>query len=146
MKAKDTKGFSYYKIYRNGTFLGSSTIPYYGDILPGFGNYNYYVTAYYDQGESGPSNTATVNWNVGIEERTADKISIYPNPATDVIFVDAIETVIELQMLNNRGQIIINRSVGNKKFSLDVSQLTSGIYLLYFKTNKGMFVKRIVVE
>ncbi|MCK4408072.1 MAG: S8 family serine peptidase [Bacteroidales bacterium] len=145
-KAKDTKGFSYYKIYRNGTLLGNSAIPYYGDILPGFGNYNYYVTAYYDEGESVPSNTVTVNWNVGIEENTADQISIYPNPATDIIFVDAIETVTDLQMLNNRGQIIINRNVGSKKFSLDVSQLTTGIYLLYFKTNTGTFVKRIVVE
>ena len=145
-KAKETKGLLYYKIYRNGTFIGTSATPNFEDILPGFGNYNYYVTAYYDQGESSPSNTVTVNWNVGIEENTADKISIYPNPATDVIFVDAIEIITDLQILNNRGQIIINRSVGNKQFSLNVSQLTSGIYLLYFRTNTGMFVKRIVVD
>lgn len=145
-KAKDTKRLLYYKIFRNGAMHGTSATPHFEDILPGFGNYNYYVTAYYDQGESGPSNTVTINWNVGIEENTADQISIYPNPATDVIFVDAIETVTELQMLNNRGQIIIRRSVGNKKFSLDVSQLIPGIYLLYFKTNTGTFVKKIVVE
>ncbi len=55
--------FVEYRIYRNGELLGSATEPAFTDQLPGYGEYEYRITAYYDpEGESIPSVPATVNW------------------------------------------------------------------------------------
>lgn len=54
--------FSYFKIYRNLMFLGTSVWPVFNDTLTAYGHYHYSVTAYYEaEGESGPANV-DVQW------------------------------------------------------------------------------------
>lgn len=54
--------FEYYKIYRNFTLMGTSTLPLFTDTLPNYGTYTYLVTAYYElEGESGGTSTV-VQW------------------------------------------------------------------------------------
>jgi streptogramin lyase len=53
-------GATSYNIYRDGTLIGSSDIPAFTDTTATAGPYDYYVTAVNAYGESGPSNTVTV--------------------------------------------------------------------------------------
>ena len=48
-----------YNIYRDNEMVGNTTNLSYDDMGLAPGTYEYYVTAVYDEGESGPSNTAT---------------------------------------------------------------------------------------
>ncbi len=140
------RSLSYYKIYRDGSYLGNSYQVFDIDILPGMGSYNYYVTAYYTDGESGPSNTVTVYWNVGIEENDAGKVIAYPNPAGDVLFVEAIDNVYEYRLINKLGQVVAMNMPGNKQFSIDVSDFSPGIYFLFMNTESYKTVKKIVID
>jgi N-acetylneuraminic acid mutarotase len=56
-----------------------------------------------------------------------NSISVYPNPATDVININASEPIETLQLMNVHGQIVSSSSWTNQ---LDVQQLKSGIYYL----------------
>jgi hypothetical protein len=54
--------FIEYNVYRDGQVIAVTTETTYIDTLPDYGIYDYYVTAIYDEGESQPSNTETVQW------------------------------------------------------------------------------------
>ncbi len=55
------RDFLYYKVYRNGEWIGNAYTESYEDNGLANGDYDYYVTAFYDGGESDPTNTASVN-------------------------------------------------------------------------------------
>ncbi len=71
--------FIEYRIYRDGTYLGSSTTEAYTDNLPQPGEYNYTVTAYYDpEGESSPAGPLLVNWEPVVLTLTGQITSVPP--------------------------------------------------------------------
>jgi hypothetical protein len=76
----------------------------------------------------------------------ADKSSsllIYPNPTTGNVFVKSISgSIREIQILNISGNVI--KRYGANTFSVDLSDLPSGIYLIRVTTNEGVAVKRVV--
>jgi hypothetical protein len=53
-----------YNVYRNSNMIDYTTATTYLDEDLTSGTYNYYVTAVYDEGESGPSNTETVTISI----------------------------------------------------------------------------------
>ncbi len=57
----DSKDLLGYNVFREGEVINYTTETEYTDIDLENGLYDYYVTAVYDEGESGPSNTATAN-------------------------------------------------------------------------------------
>jgi hypothetical protein len=57
---------------------------------------------------------------------TAPEVSIYPNPATDIVHIDGVETA-EVRVYNVAGQLLKTVNGSNE---IVVSDLPSGIYLL----------------
>ncbi len=54
--------FIEYRVYRDGDYRGVTTSNSYTDVLPTYGEYDYVVTAFWDEGESDYSNPITVAW------------------------------------------------------------------------------------
>jgi len=60
IQSESNKALLGYNVYRDGNYLANTTeVTYLDENLPG-GTIEYYVTAVYDEGESGPSNLAIV--------------------------------------------------------------------------------------
>jgi len=59
---KDNKAFLHFNIYRDETFIATTTFNTYLDDLSYYGNYNYKVTTCYDEGESLPVGPVNINW------------------------------------------------------------------------------------
>jgi hypothetical protein len=67
--------FDHYNIYRGLSIVGTTSIPFFIDTLPDYGNYRYKVTAVYTvEGESGPA-IVDVQW--GNAQAEVDPGSIY---------------------------------------------------------------------
>jgi PKD repeat protein len=62
-KVIPTRAFQDFKIYRDESEIGTTTDTTFVDSLPDYGTYEYEVTAYYDEGESVPSNSVEVEWS-----------------------------------------------------------------------------------
>lgn len=63
----------------------------------------------------------------GIEEIVSN-VSIYPNPANDLITIDGISTdMSQISLMNIHGQLMNIRVIGN---NIDISNLPDGIYLI----------------
>ncbi|CAI8418950.1 MAG: Uncharacterised protein [Flavobacterium sp. SCGC AAA160-P02] len=73
------------------------------------------------------------------------QISVYPNPATDIITINAPSRIIGIRAVNLLGQItMIQDGFSN---TLDVSRLTSGVYILKIIQENGVVSsKRFVRE
>ena len=85
--------FSYFKIYRNLQFLGTTVFPTFTDTLPDYGGYRYIVTAYYSiEGESGGA-IADVQW--GNAQAAVDPVAVEESllqGTTSIRYVDISNT------------------------------------------------------
>ena len=77
------------------------------------------------------------NINVGVINYK-DNITIYPNPATNVINIFG-DSVLEVKIYNNIGQLILNEYNTNE---INVSKLTNGIYILSIETLTGNTIQK----
>jgi acyl-CoA synthetase (AMP-forming)/AMP-acid ligase II len=90
-------------------------------------------TSYFDvnTGNIDPTVTNCISGcNVGIEEDvlSGDEISIYPNPASTLLNIDA-NTNYKMLLVDVMGNIILDQKVDNL---LDVSNLKTGVYFIKF--------------
>lgn len=88
----DLDEFIDYIVYRDSVEIGRTDSTTYMDQLPGFGTYTYTVTAYYDEGESDPTNPATVQY---------DPIILTLTPSLDTVPAEGGEIVYDAHLLSN---------------------------------------------
>lgn len=79
---------------------------------------------------------------IGIEEESASRILLYPNPAYSKIQIEGVSKIISIEVLNLTGQSILtsNESI------IDVSSLPKGTYLITVTTDDGKIMKRFIKE
>lgn len=85
--------------------------------------------------------------HVGIgESETLDYVKIYPNPTNDFLFIANKENFIVFftTITDMNGKIVFNYKGYIEK--IQTSDLLQGVYLLELKTEKGIFVKKILIE
>jgi PKD repeat protein len=88
------------------------------------------------------SNEITV---VTIDENVLLIASIYPNPATDAVYIDLLnDKLANIYVYDIVGKLVLSKKSDNSKIKLDVSQL-SGTYILKIVTDKGQSVFRLIV-
>lgn len=143
-----------YNVYRDGVLLNATpqTDTTYADHNLEYGaGYCYTVKAVYNGFnnlmESAPTNEKCYLVYVGIEEGNATAIKVYPNPATDVVTVEATADVRNITLVNYLGQPVMNQDVnGQSTIKLNVSNLESGVYFVRFTTADGsVSMERITV-
>lgn len=143
-----------YNIYRDGVLLNATpqTDTTYADHNLEYGaGYCYTVKAVYNgfsgNLESAPTNEKCYLVYVGIEEGNANAIKVYPNPATDVVTVEATADVRNITLVNYLGQPVMSQDVnGQSTIKLNVSNLESGVYFVRFTTADGsVSMERVTV-
>lgn len=92
--------------------------------------------------------TVTSTLAVGDQKQEEVGVSIYPNPVSNVLTVNAtgVEGSVELKMVDVLGKVILSES-GAPLNKVDVSNFKNGVYLVYVY-NKGSLIqtKRIVIK
>ena len=88
------------------------------------------------------------DWAEGIAEIQNDNlISISPNPTSDELIFHRtkVSTNSKIQILNYSGQVLYNNSnfIGE---TIDIRQLSNGIYLLKYSDTKNFSIKKFVVQ
>lgn len=114
-------------------------------IAEELGWFTFYVTALYNEGESQPSNTSSVLITSTVDF-FMDILNIYPNPADNELYIDAGDIIRSIRLYNSFGQFITDRIVNDKNCNFNVSGYNQGIYFLQMQFDKGIAVRRIVIE
>lgn len=75
-----------------------------------------------------------------IDRTSADKISIYPNPANEQLIIQS-DVSIHYQIFNSNGQVIMQGSLEEKVKAINLETLSSGVYYIEIAGIKYKFVK-----
>lgn len=89
----------------------------------------------------------TVNITAGAKESTniiSQTISIYPNPTSAILNISSVSEKATFKVYNLLGQIIMNGKINNG--TIDVSNITSGNYIIEISDNESIFTKRFIKE
>ena len=80
--------------------------------------------------------------------RTAnDNIKLYPNPAKEMLNIEILEgSYDEITVFSALGNIVHKAETGVDRLSIDVSQLSSGMYFIRFVSNGLAVTKRFIKE
>lgn len=85
--------------------------------------------------------------NDGVEECELSKVTLYPNPAHDVVTVLADDGLSEVMVFNLLGQPVASLNAhGDTLLKINTSSYASGIYVVKITTTTGVDTKRLVVQ
>ena len=90
------------------------------------------------------SPTITDDCQLGMEDFLNDKVSIYPNPFDEVVYIESDSSVAieSLKIYSILGQLILEKEDNFNQ--IDVSKLKSGVYFLKLSTTSGNLTKKLV--
>jgi len=82
---------------------------------------------------------------VGISSINIDsKVTIYPNPVTDVLTIKTEQGAFEsLTMMNSMGQVVANQQVTSSTTYINTAQLPAGLYYIQLKGINGTTTQKI---
>ena len=82
----------------------------------------------------------------GIETDLLSELSVYPNPATDVLMVLNDNNIDRIQMVNIFGSVVLDQTIQANSEKLDVSAMSPGIYFVTVSANSQQVVRKITVK
>jgi uncharacterized repeat protein (TIGR01451 family) len=88
---------------------------------------------------------------IRLNELTNISINLYPNPAKDIVNIESKEAIKELKLIDMSGKVIFSHYTRSdyslKHQTLNLKQLTKGIYIVQVTTVKGEVLdEKIIVE
>jgi photosystem II stability/assembly factor-like uncharacterized protein len=83
---------------------------------------------------------------VGINDISNVSITMYPNPARDVLNLSCSQTIQTIQIYNLVGQSVVDLKADSKEYTVNVSNLNNGVYTLKLTINDKPYIKKIVIN
>ena len=81
---------------------------------------------------------------MGTDDNAIQGFTYYPNPATDVLNLNSIETIDNVVIYNILGQQVLNDDVAATSGTLDVSNLAVGAYIMKVSVNGEIGTYKII--
>ncbi len=137
-----------YNLYRDNVKINTSLITTTSttDQVPSWGIYNYNVTSVFDEGESSYSNTFVMSYVFGIEELQAIDIDLYPNPASETLFLRSPYDIGRIDVYGMDGKLVVSQEIAGRSFDLDVSGYKSGFYVIRIVNAKGTASLKVLIR
>lgn len=82
----------------------------------------------------------------GIETNKVNNLTIYPNPAQDVVNIMAGSNIQSVTIYNNIGQIVFVSAPENNEIQINTSTFDTGLYIVNIKTESGFETKKLMIE
>lgn len=112
-----------------------------------------YIEFRTDWNSHGAGWEATYNVDVGMEEHLFDRISVYPNPAQEQLFVEFEKSgsqAADISLIDLTGRTLYREMMrsqsGNFAITIPVKHFEAGIYILKAETEEGSFTRKVVIR
>lgn len=83
---------------------------------------------------------------LSIQDKAASEIGIYPNPATDFVFIQNAEVESTITITNSLGEMVKTETILGNNIRIDVSDLAEGIYFCTVISGETVWSEKLVVE
>ncbi|MDX9905789.1 MAG: T9SS type A sorting domain-containing protein [Bacteroidales bacterium] len=151
---KSATSFEHYNIFRKTgqdgfSLLATTTDTFYLDYLTEGGRYSYRVNAAYnDNGilcTSSPSDSAWIVSTYDIPENDIHgRISVYPNPVNERLFIVSDEMIYGINLYNSLGICVLDMDKSGLNFEIDMKFLANGIYFLRIELENKDYNGKII--
>ena len=84
--------------------------------------------------------------SIGLELNGPNRVNIYPNPATDKIYISNLtEDNALIKIYDINGRLVLENNVSNKEY-LDISKISKGIYQIKFEGSDWSEMRKLIKE
>ena len=83
--------------------------------------------------------------NVSLEEFAEMNVSVYPNPATNLLYIKAQGTY-AFEIIDLTGKILMSETNIDTPTSVNIEQLQSGSYLVHIVSNGKYLLEKLVID
>jgi hypothetical protein len=80
-----------------------------------------------------------------LNESGEDDMKLFPNPATEKVFIETRLKIEKASLLSINGKILID-GFDESEMSLDISKIKPGIYILRLDTEPALIFKKIIIK
>jgi GH35 family endo-1,4-beta-xylanase len=96
----------------------------------------------------GPEGIANPNSTVAIKLLDINSFNVFPNPATDYIRIESLETPFNVAIYNSLGVQVYGNKSSTESLNIDIKSFNKGIYLVKVtdSCNEIFNVKKIIIE
>jgi len=110
-------------------------------------NYEISVTAT-DLGGASISDEFILNVNGHISvNKISDNIRIYPNPASNILYIENTESINKIEIINIQGQEISTiQNINKEIIEINISDMSKGIYFLKISSQSSNLLKKLIIE
>ncbi|MEM7086233.1 MAG: proprotein convertase P-domain-containing protein, partial [Bacteroidota bacterium] len=122
-------------------FNGNQCAPQTDAIIPTDAGQAYYV---FVVNTGGITDIVIDGNNLGTNDNAIEGFTYYPNPATDVLNLNSIDTIDNVAIYNLLGQQVLNDDVAATSGTLDVSNLAVGAYIMKVSVNGEIGTYKII--
>jgi hypothetical protein len=77
-------------------------------------------------------------------EITQNNLHVFPNPTSDNITIESMETIQQIEIYNVLGEKVGHKAATSNTVELSLVNLEKGIYLIKIVSEKGNFTKQII--
>jgi hypothetical protein len=82
---------------------------------------------------------------LSVDENNFSEIAIYPNPATDKIYINGLEQGVVISILSLEGKILQSQRIEPNTSSINLN-LHSGLYLLKVQLEGESIVRKLIIK
>jgi hypothetical protein len=86
-----------------------------------------------------------VDFSTGVVETVLPNISIYPNPSKDWVKIDGLTELSDVQIFDITGKLVLSQEY-QLDDRIDISSLTTGMYILNIRNSEGVSSKKIIKQ
>ncbi|MDT8412137.1 MAG: FISUMP domain-containing protein [Vicingaceae bacterium] len=80
------------------------------------------------------------------ELEKSDNIKVYPNPTTKILVVEGFKKENTIEIINLQGQIVKTEFVKDSKIIIDISDLSTGVYVIKIKSDSEIIMKKLIKQ
>ena len=88
------------------------------------------------------SETYTIYIPIGVQSNMSEKVSVYPNPASDYIKISS--EYVSLKIIDASGKTIMIKKESGR--TIDLNGLKKGTYIVLIKTSKSYIKTKLIIE
>jgi hypothetical protein len=74
------------------------------------------------------------------------ELSIYPNPASDKLYINSGDKIREIEVYTLEGRLVISKQISAFEFRLDVGSLRNGLYFIQIVTEEGRAASKLLIN
>lgn len=78
------------------------------------------------------------------EIQSSEKATLYPNPVTNALNIDAKEDISEIKVYNMVGQQVLSKEARSKNPKIDMSTLKAGVYVVEVTSDSNTTTHKVI--